>query len=578
MLTRSAVRRFKNRSLIFMLTAALAAVALFASATALAEAPLPPITGLASSSHPDPAKWYSNSYPAFHWLPAVSAAGPSWLLDRDPATTPDAVAEIGGLSFAAKTDFGTGAGPESIAVGDFNGDGKQDLATANVSASTASVLLGNGSGGFAAKADFTTTTPYSIAVGDFNGDGKQDLATANYGADTASVLLGNGDGTFAAKADFTTGALPASIAVGDFNGDGKQDLATANYTAGTASVLLGNGDGSFAAKTDFTTGTIPQGIAVGDFNGDGKQDLVTANYTAGTASVLLGDGSGGFAAKTDVTTGTTPYSIAVGDFNGDGKQDLVTANHSAGTASVLLGNGNGSFAAKTDFAAGNGPISIAVGDFNGDGKQDLATANVGASTASVLLGNGSGGFAAKTDFTTGGGPISIAGGDFNGDGKQDLATANFGDNTAGILLNSTPDAVAGFGPRADGVWYFQVCATDGVGGTGLTSTMQVQIDATAPTTRGLAAASVTRGGTAKLKYRVDDPRPGAPTAKVTIKIKNSRGKVVKTLAAGNKAVNTAFTVSFKCTFAKGKYSFFVYATDAAGNVQSKVGSNKLTVK
>ena len=111
------------------------------------------------------------------------------------------------------------------------------------------MLLGNGNGTFQAKQDFGTgVLPISVAVGDFNGDGRSDLVTADYGSDTASVLLGNGNGTFQAKQSFGTGTHPYSVAVADFNGDGRSDLVTADYTGNTASVLLGNGNGTFQAK------------------------------------------------------------------------------------------------------------------------------------------------------------------------------------------------------------------------------------------------------------------------------------------------------------------------------------------
>ena len=140
---------------------------------------------------------------------------------------PEAAAQT--VSFGAKTDFGTGSRPHSVAVGDFNGDGKLDLAVANGSSNTVSILLGTGTGSFGAKTDFGTgIDPISVAVGDFNGDGKLDLAVANSNGDTVSILLGTGTGSFGAKTDFGTGSGPNSVAVGDFNGDGKLDLAVAN--------------------------------------------------------------------------------------------------------------------------------------------------------------------------------------------------------------------------------------------------------------------------------------------------------------------------------------------------------------
>ncbi|GHB53785.1 FG-GAP-like repeat-containing protein [Persicitalea jodogahamensis] len=241
--------------------------------------------------------------------------------------------------FGPKTDYPAGSYPRSVAVGDFNADGKPDLATANISSNnTVSVLLGDGAGGFLPSTDYPTgISPFSVAVGDFNADGKPDLATANIsGNNTVSVLLSDGAGGFLARTDYPTGSYPVSVAVGDFNADGKPDLAVANSNNNTVSVLLSDGAGGFLPRTDYPTDLNPNSVAVGDFNADGKPDLAVANSNNNTVSVLLGDGAGGFLARTDYPTGTYPYSVAVGDFNGDGKPDLATANPGNNTVSVLL--------------------------------------------------------------------------------------------------------------------------------------------------------------------------------------------------------------------------------------------------
>jgi hypothetical protein len=247
---------------------------------------------------------------------------------------------------------------------------------------------------FIAPRDFAAgTNPISVAVGDFNGDGVQDLAVANQGtpplfADgSVSVLLGNGDGTFQAPLSFAVGIRPFSVAVGDFNGDGAPDLAVANIGSHNVSVLLGNGDGTFQAAQNFATRFLPISVAVGDFNGDGAPDLAVANSGSDNVSVLLGNGDGTFQAAQNFATDSGPYSVAVGDFNGDGVADLAVANLNSDNVSVLLGKGDGTFQAAVNFATGGGPVSVAVGDFNGDGRPDLAVANFRSNNVSVLINN-----------------------------------------------------------------------------------------------------------------------------------------------------------------------------------------------
>ena len=335
------------------------------------------------------------------------------------------------------TNFAVGARPVSVAVGDFDGNMKLDLAVANQSPGqmygNVSVLLSNGMGGFSPATNFDVgMLPYSVAMGDFNGDLKPDLVVANYMSNNVSVLLGNGIGSFSPATNFDVGMGPYSVAVGEFNGDMKLDLVVANRTSNTISVLLGNGVGGFSAARDVKVGTEPRSVAVGDFNGDLRLDLVVANTASDNVSVLLGNGSGGFGMATNFPVVKNPNSVAVGDFNGDMKTDLAVANAGSNDVSVLLGNGSGGFGLASNFLVATNPNSVAVGDFNGDMTLDLAVSRT--DNVSVLLGNGVGGFGPPTDFPVGKNPNSVAVGDFNGDLKSDLAVANYTDNNVSVFL------------------------------------------------------------------------------------------------------------------------------------------------
>ena len=240
-------------------------------------------------------------------------------------------------------------------------------------------------------------SPESIAVGDFNHDGKQDVAVANAGSNQIGVSLGNGDGTFKAPVFYTVGGGPDSIATTILTSSGNLDLMVANSVNSTISVLLGNGDGTFQSAKTFNTSADPTFLCVGDFNGDHIPDVVVADSPY--ISVLLGNGDGTFQAPIDnASLPTYIPGLAVGDFNGDGKVDVAAAAPNTGFVAIgiLLGNGDGTLRSAMLRTVNFGPESIVVGDFNRDGKQDLAISGPG-----VLLGNGDGTFGPEVDYPGG---------------------------------------------------------------------------------------------------------------------------------------------------------------------------------
>jgi hypothetical protein len=365
---------------------------------------------------------------------------------------------------------GTGVTPNeplSMAVGDFNGDGKLDLALGiqqDGNSGYVSILLGNGDGTFTPVSSSPATghCPCAMAMGDFNGDGKVDLAVANYNDNTVTILLGNGDGTFlpATGLPVSVGANPTDLVSADFNGDGNLDLAVTNSTDNTLTILLGNGDGTFSPVTSSpATGTTPFGLAAGDFNGDGKLDLAVANFDENTVTILLGNGDGTFAPAPSPPATAGP-ALVVGDFNGDGKLDLAVTGRGNSTVTILLGTGDGTFTPISGCCGTpvdlTHTLGMAAGDFNGDGKLDLAVTIQNlqplfpADYITILLGKGDGTFT-PTDFSLllYNDPYSLALGDFNNDGRLDFATASDPYNYVSVLLQSLPSSTPDFAITAN---------------------------------------------------------------------------------------------------------------------------------
>ena len=227
-------------------------------------------------------------------------------------------------TFQPPTTYGAGENlfPVSIALGDYNNDGIIDLAVVNNAPANPQIeiYLGTLCCGFLPPTSFDAgVTPIRVVAADFNGDGKLDLAVANLlgtgFASTVSILLGNGDGTFQPSMDFPVGPTALRIRAGDFTGDGRLDLAVVSATG--LSILPGNGDGTFRNALSFNAGFIPAAIAAGDINNDGRLDFVVANDTTFLAfsvltqsTISLSETNVGFGGV-NVGSASSPHNLAL---------------------------------------------------------------------------------------------------------------------------------------------------------------------------------------------------------------------------------------------------------------------------
>jgi hypothetical protein len=350
---------------------------------------------------------------------------------------------------------------------DLNADGKPDLAGTGLN--VASVMLNQGNGLFQAKADFPVAgQAQDLVAGDFDGDGKVDLAvTINTAQTSLSLLTGNGNGTFNAPVNFpnTSGFDSPAIVATDLNNDAKLDLVLAHQigcfsapctSSRTISVMLGNGNATFQATREIDVGTGMSSIAVGDFNRDGIKDLAICGDSA-QLYTLLGVGDGTFVQQPTIklvsgnVIGVDGTDVDVADLNGDTFQDLVVAIGLNGSrTAILLGNGNGAFQAPsiiTDTTL-SVPQHQAVADYNRDGFQDLAIAFADGTRGliEILNGNGNGTFQSPVKYlvpppfsSIGGGTLAAA--DFDSDAQPDIALQVVGASPAlDVLLNTTKAA------------------------------------------------------------------------------------------------------------------------------------------
>ncbi len=230
-------------------------------------------------------------------------------------------------SFQPAVNYSTSLSTRSVTIADFDGDTVPDLMTAHPGSNALNLLRGNGDGTFR-DAEVVSlgagVSPTAMTVGDFNRDGRTDVATANNLGQSVSVLLGNGDGTFQAPVNYALGEGPRILTAVDLNGDTLADLVVATPSA--VFVLQGNGDGTFQGPALHSSGSGLSALAVADFNQDGTPDVARVSSQLNSVTVL----------GAAYAVGSTPGAVAVGDFNGDGLPDLVTANNGSHNVSVLL--------------------------------------------------------------------------------------------------------------------------------------------------------------------------------------------------------------------------------------------------
>lgn len=356
------------------------------------------------------------------------------------------------IAFDPATDYAVGTSPAGVALADFNGDQRPDMAVTGDAPDRVSILLNTGNGTFGAASDLFLaggSSPHALVAVDVDGDNDNDLVVTRKNVNDIQILVNSGGAFTLGATTAVGGLLPRAIFAADLDGNGLKDVVTSNRDSNDVSVLL-NIAGSFAAAVTYTVGIEPRGLTLADFNGDRLHDIAVASNDDRRVDVLFNTGGGVFGAPSSLSVGpdVRPDGVTAGDLDGDGDMDIAAASSGAvlNVAAVFLNTGAGAFAGAIGYpVGGTNPGGIVAADFDVDGALDLATANQDSANLSALPGLGAGVFGTAVIAGVGTTPEAVASHDLDGNGSLDLVTVNRDSNNVSVLLNQTSAAIFGNG-------------------------------------------------------------------------------------------------------------------------------------
>jgi hypothetical protein len=357
------------------------------------------------------------------------------------------------ITFDPAVGYAASTNPEGVALADFGGDGRPDLAVTADAPNRVLVRMGTGGGLFGAPAAVALaggSGPHSLVAVNVDNDSDMDLVVTLQNTDQVQFLV-NSAGVLAAGATADVDSTePRFLAAGDLDGNGFADIVTANRAGNSVSVLL-NSAGVLGAAAVYALGGEARGVALGDVDGDQRLDIVVANNDGRAVEVLLNlpASPGVFTPGPSLPVGAQlrPDGVDVADLDGDGDADVLTATSGNGLnlATVFFNLGAGSFGGATSFPAGGlNPGAVLAADLDRDGRRDIVLANQDSATVTILRNLGAGSFAGAFPLAVGTNPQDLAAADLDLNGSLDLACANQDSSSVSVLLNSSVAFADGF--------------------------------------------------------------------------------------------------------------------------------------
>lgn len=341
--------------------------------------------------------------------------------------------------------LGPGVGSQTMATGDFNGDGFPDVAATGL-VDGVGILFGDGTGRLRRNQFVNTEVgANAVAAADLNGDGRPDLVVGDFLS--LAVLINDGRGVFHVDRTYSTdfnpnvtyrtGGIPFGVALADFDRDGSVDLAFNSVlpVPGGVGIMHGDGQGHFGAPQWFGVGISKASVLTGDVDNDGYPDLAFHDLATSGVWIMLNDRNGGFGAPRWNLATLPSEDLKLADVDNDGNLDFVTANIAGFSAAVHYGDGRGNFSGPNLVGPAIAPCAVAIGDFDGDGINDIAAGQYFPSTAMIFKGDGRRGFTYTEQHTIGLGPQAAEAVDLDNDGHVDLITMSSLSEDVAVLMN-----------------------------------------------------------------------------------------------------------------------------------------------